>query len=67
MQTGYDDRTLQRELRYYCIMGSNTRPFMAANDHTAPPPMAAPDILVNQGLVDASGAVTPKGHDFMRA
>ncbi|MET0545201.1 MAG: hypothetical protein ABWZ40_02720 [Caulobacterales bacterium] len=67
MITGTEERRLQRELRYYCIMGSQQRPIAGQTTQTPPATAPAPEVLVNSGLVDPTGAITPKGHDFMRA
>ncbi len=49
-----DERRLQRELRFICIMGQQPRR-----------PASAPSELVNLGLIDETGFVTPKGKQFM--
>ncbi len=49
-----DERRLQRELRFICIMGPPRRS-----------EQGAPSELVSMGLIDETGWVTPKGKEFM--
>jgi hypothetical protein len=52
-----EERRLQRELRFICIMGPVRRPPQDPN---------APANLVSLGLIDEAGWVTEKGREFMR-